>query len=385
MKKVLSTIAAVLMLGSSVFAQDKFFPGWQLGIRGGAGITVGETEKVMQNLVSPAADIFVGYQFTPVFTLRADLGGWQGKGVTSTANGLVDYKFNYLQGAADAVFDFCNIAGYKERVVNPYGFFGIGGMLCFNNKAPKDLLPPVNKYWEGKALNILLRVGLGVDFRISDNFGLMLELVENATDDAFNSKSGDTFDHQINALAGIRFKFGQKSKKAAYQAALAAEAAAAAQAAAEAKAAEEARIAAEAAAAQAAAEAAAAKAAEEAAAAAKVAEQAAKAASLEAGTAVYFNLGKSDVTAEEMGTINYIADFMKENPAVKVNVCGYADKSTGSAKFNMALSQKRAEAVAAAIENAGIAKDRISINWKGDKEQVSEIAEKNRVVVVFSE
>ena len=231
MRKAFLVLSSLLVLASSAFAQETFFPGFQLGIKGGAGVTVGETE-IIKNLMSPAAALDLGYQFTPTFGLRADIAGWQGKGYIPAY--AESYKFNNAQIAIDGTFDLCNLfGGYKTRAVNPYLFLGIGGNARFNNGAPKAKLPAENLYWEGTAFSPVGRVGLGIDFRLSDLVAIELEGVENAYLDGFNSKKGDALDHQINVLAGLKFNFGaNKAKKAAIAAAEAAAAAAAAEAAA---------------------------------------------------------------------------------------------------------------------------------------------------------
>ena len=76
MKKAFLVITSVLVLATSAFAQDVFYPGFQLGIKGGASHTVGETD--FGKLISPAAALDLGYQISPVFGLRADISGWQG-------------------------------------------------------------------------------------------------------------------------------------------------------------------------------------------------------------------------------------------------------------------------------------------------------------------
>ena len=76
MKKLFLVLTSVLVLATSAFAQDVFYPGFQLGIKGGASHTVGETN--FGKLISPAAALDLGYQISPVFGLRADISGWQG-------------------------------------------------------------------------------------------------------------------------------------------------------------------------------------------------------------------------------------------------------------------------------------------------------------------
>jgi len=389
MKKALSILSFLLLISSASIAQDKFYPGLELGIKGGAGVTVGESDKPFKDLLSPAASISLGYRFSPLFTLRADVAGWQGRAAGILNDGSqTNWKFNYTQLAFDAVFDVCNMfAPYKMRAVNPYLFLGAGGMCRYNNGAVLANLPPVNYYWSGSKFSYVLRAGAGIDFRITNLFSIDLEFAENMTDDKFNSKKGDIFDHQMNLLLGVKFSFGQPSKKtvAAAKAAEAAQAAAQAAEAVKAKAAAE-KKAAEVkakAAAEKKAKAAAAKVAAEKKAAEAKAKAEAEARNIESES-VYFKIGKSYICKEQMKTIEKVAALMAEKALVKVNVCAYADKATGSAKYNMALSQKRALAVQAALVKAGVAKDRISISWKGDTEQVSEVPAQNRVAIIAS-
>lgn len=236
MKKFILVISSAIVLATSAFAQDAFYPGFQLGVKGGVAGTVGETS--ITKLISPAAALDLGYQFSPVFGLRADISGWQGKGWYSPII-PESYKFNYAQLALDATIDICNLFGYKERVLNPYVFAGIGAVGYFNNGVDIAKLPVPNTYWNGFKFSTAARAGAGVDLRLSDLLAIELEYAYNAESDAFNSKRGDfadtgfDMDHQHNVLLGLKFNFGQANgKKKAAEAAAAAAAAAAAQAAA---------------------------------------------------------------------------------------------------------------------------------------------------------
>ncbi|MBP5597245.1 MAG: hypothetical protein J6Y02_17820, partial [Pseudobutyrivibrio sp.] len=224
MKKALLVLSSFLALTFSVNAQQ-FFPDWYIGVKGGIGETIGETK--WQELLSPAAAINVGYQFTPVFGLRGDISGWQAKGFLPVYKDL--YKFNYAQAALDATFDLANLfAGYKERLVNPYVFIGAGANYRFNNDEANAIASHFykdNYLWDGGKISVLGRAGLGIDFRLSDAVALELEAAANGYSDHFNSKVGDIFDYQINALAGLKFNFGAAKKKAAALAAAEAEAA----------------------------------------------------------------------------------------------------------------------------------------------------------------
>ena len=444
MKKFVLVLASAVAFAGSVFAQDTFFPGFQMAVKGGVAETVGETK--ITNLLSPAAALDFGYQFTPVFSLRADLSGWQGKGwYVNLGEG---YKFNYAQVAIDAQFDLCNLfAGYKTRTLNPYVFLGVGGNARFNNGAQLAKLPTDNLYWDGTKFSTVARVGGGVDIRLTDLLALEIEFVENANTDKFNSKKGDFMDHQLDLLAGLKFNFGQaKGKKAAAAAAEAAAAAAAAQAAAAAARAQqeldEAIAAAQKAidnakaalaandyapediaaindaikavkaavdakdvpaiykaiddlnAAVAAADAnlAAAKAAAEKAAAEKAAYEAARANALEEAMAaakngnnnVYYIIGKYDIRDSQRYKINRLIKKLKADPEATAVIVGFADKYTGEPEGNWVLSENRAQGVAEEIVAAGIDASRVQAFWFGDTEQVSKIAERNRVSVLLA-
>ena len=77
--------------------------------------------------------------------------------------------------------------------------------------------------------------------------------------------------------------------------------------------------------------------------------------------------------------------MLRANPQTRVTVTGHADRETGSAERNMELSKERAENVAAALIAAGVEADRITVAYKGDTENVSPVAEENRVAVCVVE
>ena len=59
-----------------------------------------------------------------------------------------------------------------------------------------------------------------------------------------------------------------------------------------------------------------------------------------------------------------------------------SDKETGTRKFNLKLSQERAEKLEAALVAAGVDKACITTEWKGDTVQPFAENDKNRAVVV---
>ena len=86
--------------------------------------------------------------------------------------------------------------------------------------------------------------------------------------------------------------------------------------------------------------------------------------------AITFETGKADLKPESMVEINRIAKLMQENPGVSFEVQGHCD-STGSDKVNDPLSQKRAEAIVAALVEQGIAESRLTPVGKGSHEPIA--------------
>jgi outer membrane protein OmpA-like peptidoglycan-associated protein len=68
---------------------------------------------------------------------------------------------------------------------------------------------------------------------------------------------------------------------------------------------------------------------------------------------VYFDTGKSAVTNELAAAATALKEYMAKNPAAKIAVSGYNDP-TGNAARNAELSKNRAQAVAKALEAAGV-------------------------------
>ena len=80
LKLLFLTFAAALCAQIAMAQQSKTDPGlefnphWYGQIQGGAAYTIGET--AFKDLLSPAAAVAFGYQFTPVVGLRFGATGW---------------------------------------------------------------------------------------------------------------------------------------------------------------------------------------------------------------------------------------------------------------------------------------------------------------------
>lgn len=101
---------------------------------------------------------------------------------------------------------------------------------------------------------------------------------------------------------------------------------------------------------------------------------------------VFFTIGSAAIqTNQEVGIYN-TAEYLKANPNAKVKIVGYADKDTGTASYNLKLSEKRAKAVADQLSKKyGISSSRISTEWKGSSEQPYKENAWNRVAIFFAD
>jgi OmpA-OmpF porin, OOP family len=85
---------------------------------------------------------------------------------------------------------------------------------------------------------------------------------------------------------------------------------------------------------------------------------------------VNFDLGSAEVKQEYYPDIYQVAKYLNDHPEKKVVVVGNADVR-GKSDKNDNLSKERAENVAKILSgNFGVAKERIQIDYKGDKEQL---------------
>lgn len=73
---------------------------------------------------------------------------------------------------------------------------------------------------------------------------------------------------------------------------------------------------------------------------------------------VYYDFDQSALRPEARGVVVANANYLREHPGLKVRVEGNSDER-GSAEYNLALGQRRAEVVLKALELQGIPDDRI--------------------------
>ena len=96
---------------------------------------------------------------------------------------------------------------------------------------------------------------------------------------------------------------------------------------------------------------------------------------------LYFNIGSDKLTAREKAHLEYFTQNVV-NGDTKLSVNGYADKQTGSAKYNQTLSEKRVKTVVDLLKKAGANEANIETAAHGSEIQLFDNAAKNRVVTI---
>src|SRR6185312_2809393 len=85
---------------------------------------------------------------------------------------------------------------------------------------------------------------------------------------------------------------------------------------------------------------------------------------------IYYKTNKAELEPVSMAVIEEFANFLKENPTIKIKIVGYTD-NVGNDKDNKALSLDRSFTVKQALENQGIAADRLTNDGMGSANPVA--------------
>jgi outer membrane protein OmpA-like peptidoglycan-associated protein len=349
-KKIM--LSAMLLLGcASMSAQEQakteyvFNPHWYVQAQVGGQYTLGEIG--FSDLLSPNAQIGLGYNFNPVFGLRLAVNAWQSKAGSSIYGTDYKWKWNYVAPALDVTFNLSNLfCGYNpNRVVSVGIFGGIGANVAFKN----DEAQTVNKQiagvikatddqalrllWSGTKTRLMGQFGANVDFRLSDAVSLGIEAQASTLNDHYNSKKAGNSDWYFNALVGIKCTLGKTHTTRTIAPAYVAPA--------------QERVV------------------------EKIVEKKIEVEKQETlRRDVFFTINSTEITIAEMQKVKEIAEYLNKYPNAKVDITGYADKGTGNQAINNSLSAKRAKAVVDTLVNKySISSSRITSSSKGDSEQ----------------
>jgi peptidoglycan-associated lipoprotein len=84
---------------------------------------------------------------------------------------------------------------------------------------------------------------------------------------------------------------------------------------------------------------------------------------------VYFDFNKADIRADQRDGLAHSAEYLRQNPQVKLNIEGNCD-SRGSTEYNLLLGDRRAAAVKNYLVQLGISADRINTVSYGKEKPV---------------
>ena len=360
---------------------------WFVGGSIGGSYSMGENTRFGNffDMTRPSFQIQVGRSFYPQFGLRLTLNylSQRGRAEWSTSEFLEEwaerdgnYDFSMAAGFLDGVFDFHNVIwGYKEdRRFSLKGYLGLGAFYTFGFDDNKldwlahptwkdcnrngvhhnagDPLPSGFGYRVDRKSKWYFagHIGLIGEYHISPAWSVNLDVSFNGTDDGYNGmrfrRVYDSYvDVMLGALYYLKDASGYRHRRPRYvyiqsfSDPLPPEP--------------------------------------------NIVENAHYKEMLK--TTVSFYIDKTFVTDAQRRNVRSVARFMETHPSIDVVVTGYADVQTAYPKYNMMLSQKRAQAVyKMLVDEFNVDPKRLSMDYKGDEEQPFEIVnEWNRAVVFY--
>lgn len=370
-KVLLSGVIALSCVSASAQEADKtvnvFTPHWYAQAQVGGQYTLGEIG--FGKLLSPNVQVVIGYNFNKVVGARFSLNTWQSKAGQNVAGNVYKWKWNYVAPMVDATFNLTNLfCEYNpDRLVEVGVFGGIGANIAWGNDEAADaqkailagagknlaeVQAPLENLWDGTKTRFVARVGANVDFRVSDRVKLGVELSANTLSDKYNSKKAGNPDWYFNALVGVKVALGETHTTKVIPAPKPVE---------------------------------------------KIIERIiekpapAPAPKVESKVVeenfrrdIFFPIGNTNIAKSQRTKIAEIVEYMKENPDAKITLTGYADKGTGSVRFNDKIAARRALTVYNTLAAKGVAKSRMIKQSKGCRVQPFEENDMNRVTICIA-
>lgn len=370
-KVLLSGVIALSCVSASAQEADKtvnvFTPHWYAQAQVGGQYTLGEIG--FGKLLSPNVQVGIGYNFNKVVGARFSLNTWQSKAGQNVAGNVYKWKWNYVAPMVDATFNLTNLfCEYNpDRLVEVGVFGGIGANIAWGNDEAADaqkailagagknlaeVQAPLENLWDGTKTRFVARVGANVDFRVSDRVKLGVELSANTLSDKYNSKKAGNPDWYFNALVGVKVALGETHTTKVIPAPKPVE---------------------------------------------KIIERIiekpapAPASKVESKVVeenfrrdIFFPIGNTNIAKSQRTKIAEIVEYMKENPDAKITLTGYADKGTGSVRFNDKIAARRALTVYNTLAAKGVAKSRMIKQSKGCRVQPFEENDMNRVTICIA-
>jgi peptidoglycan-associated lipoprotein len=89
-----------------------------------------------------------------------------------------------------------------------------------------------------------------------------------------------------------------------------------------------------------------------------------------ATTVFYFEFDRSDLSAEDREALVYHANRLKDNPGMRIRLEGHADER-GSREYNLALGERRAQAVERYLQVQGVSGNQMETISYGEESPVN--------------
>jgi outer membrane protein OmpA-like peptidoglycan-associated protein len=209
MKKImLSLLVLSLVCVSNAQTKEKkvFVPNFYLGLYGGLNAFVGEGNALFKspstfsfkNNVRWGSALALGYDFTPVFGMRGEIGYAQNKWKNLNRVNQID-KFWFESLTADLMFNMSNLFwGYnpaRRLDVQLFAGGGVGNTGYINNS-------------KGDRITPIVRAGIQGLYHLNRNLDLNLDLATNAVSDKYNDlKVNCFFDDVSSVMLGLVYHF----------------------------------------------------------------------------------------------------------------------------------------------------------------------------------
>ena len=355
----------------TVYLKDKASDHWYIGLGGGTNLYLTKAENDadanLGDRLGWMGQLEVGRWNSPVWGTRLVIDGGHIKHVANVPFGP---EQNWLGGHLDIMWSMTNaLGGYNpDRVWNLAPYLGIGYMYGLDKDWKK--VNPDGDLFKFQNQSLTYNVGLINNFQLSKSVALFLELGWRVMQESFDGTptSGDfEYDSMLTGTAGIKFGLGKQEFTPAelmdYNLIndlnsqinrLRAEN-------------ENLR-----------------KRPESCPDCPEVAPAVTE--SVYVPNVVFFRIDSYKIDKGQQVSVYNTAEYLKANPNATVKIVAYADRQTGTPAYNLALSEKRAKAVADALTSEyGIDSSRISVDWKGDTEQPYAENDWNRVAIFFAE
>jgi len=356
-KNILAAVALLLGVSAAMQAQtvEDNYPYNFISVQGGVQGTF--TNHDFTKLLTPQFAVSGGRYFNSKVGARLHVQAWQIKGALTEV-----YKFNAITGDIDLLMNMSNIFG-PNRSCDKFDWvmllgFGVNYGWDYDefNTQNNALAMNPNPYLCGTKQSCYnMRLGTQLNYNISDKWALGIEIDGNMKNDEFNLKRNYNPDFQLTALIGFTYKFGKK--KVAPAPVIVEEPA-------------------------------------------PVIEEPKP----EPKTVVkpepkpqpkpvvkdeplkevfFYNIRLSDPEPDAM--LNKIVSWCNKYPQKNISIKGYADRGTGNPRINVGYAKARAEKVAKALQDKGLAASRMTVESFGDTVQPYAENDQNRCDIVVGE